>query len=162
VGDVALLRGTLLTLHLLAVIVWIGAGLYDLFVSHELKRQRGTPAEVALARLYVRYGPVIVGAVLVVAVTGVLQSSLFGWGYFQHFWLGAKQALMVLVLGCLAAVFPTFARMGRVIGALPENAAELGDEARALFARAEPYILVMRGSALVAVVLAVFRPELWR
>ena len=155
-----MLRGTLLTLHILAVVVWLGAGLYDLFLSHEIRRQRGTPAEVTLARVYVRYGPVIVAAALVVAVTGALQSSLLGWGYFQHLWLGIKQALMLVVLGCLAAVFPTFARMGRAVASLPESATELGDEARALFARAEPYILVMRTAALLAVVLAVFRPTL--
>lgn len=155
-----MLRGILLTTHILAVTVWLGAGLYDLFLSHEMKRQRGTPAEVILARIYVRYGPVIVAAALVVAVTGALQSSLLGWGYFQHFWLGLKQALMLLVLGVLGAVFPTFARMGREVAALPASATELPDEVRALFARAEPYVLVMRAAALTAVVLAVFRPVL--
>lgn len=155
-----MLRGILLTTHLLAVTVWLGAGLYDLFLSREMKRWRGTPAEVTLARVYVRYGPVIVAAALLVAVTGALQSSLLGWGYFQHFWLGLKQALMLLVLGVLGAVFPTFARLGREVGALPESATELPELVRALLARTEPYILVMRAAALIALVLAVFRPVL--
>jgi putative copper export protein len=153
------LRGTLLTIHLLAVVVWLGGGLYDLFLVRELKRQRGTPAEVTLARVYVRYGPVIVAAVVVVAVTGALQASLLGWGYFAQLWLGLKQALMGLVLVALAAVMPTFARLGRVVGSLPESATELSEEARALFSRTEPYILVMRVAGFAALVLAAFRPD---
>ena len=153
-----MLRGALVTIHLLAVIVWLGAGLYDLFLASEIKRHRGRHEEIVLARVYVRYGPVIVAAVVVVAVTGVLQSSLLGWGYFQQLWLGAKQALMLIVLGALAAVMPTFSRLGRAVGALPSDATQLSEEARSLFARTEPYILVMRTAGFAAFLLAVFRP----
>jgi hypothetical protein len=153
------LRGVLLSLHLLGVIVWLGAGLYDLFLDREIERARGTPAEVALARVYTRYGPVIVVAALFVALTGVLQASLLGWGYFRVLWLGAKQLLMLLVLGILAWLLPTFARMGRAVAAHSDGAGELSDEARALFRRVRPYVLAMRGAALLALVLAVFRPD---
>jgi hypothetical protein len=43
---------------------------------------------------------------------------------------------------------------------LAEDAPQLPDDIRSLFARAEPYILIMRGAGLVALVLAVFRPVL--
>ncbi len=152
-----MLRGTLLAIHLLAVVVWLGAGLYDSFVAREIRRQRGTRGEVTLARLYVRYGPVIVGALLLVAVTGALQASLLGWGWFTHFWLGAKQALMGIALAALAGALPIFAAMSRALRALPDDAAGLSDEARSLFRRSEPYILVMRVSALAALLLAAFR-----
>ncbi|MFI5317211.1 MAG: hypothetical protein ACHQ6T_16035 [Myxococcota bacterium] len=154
-----MLRGTLLTLHLLGVIVWLGAGLYDLFLDHEIQRARGTPAEIALARVYTRYGPVIVVAALFVALTGALQASALGWGYFRVFWLGAKQLLMLLILGILAWLLPIFARMGRAVAAHPAGASELSDEARALFRRVRPHILVIRGAALLALVLAVFKPD---
>jgi uncharacterized membrane protein len=156
-----MLRGTLLTIHLLAVALWLGGGTYDWFLAREIERSRGSHAEVALARVYVRYGPVIVAAVLLAAVTGALQASLLGWGWFSHFWLGLKQALMLVVLIALAAVMPIFARLGRAVGAVPAGAAELSDEARALFARTKPYIRVMRGCAFAALFLAVFRPESW-
>jgi hypothetical protein len=143
---------------LLGVIVWLGGGLYDSFLAWEIKRRRGTPGEVTLARVYVRWGPVIVGALLVVAVTGALQASLLGWGWFSHFWLGAKQALMLAALAALGGALPIFAGMSRALRALPDDAPELSDEARALFRRSEPFILVMRLSALAALFLAVFRP----
>jgi uncharacterized membrane protein len=153
-----MLRGTLLTLHLLGVVVWLGAGLYELFLEHEIRQARGTPTEVSLARVYARYGPVIAMATLLVAATGALQASLLGWGYFTTFWLGAKQLLMLVVLGILGALLPTFVRMGRLVAAHPEGAGQLSHEVRALFDRARPYVLVMRVAALLAVLLAVFRP----
>jgi hypothetical protein len=152
-------RSALLTLHLFGVIVWLGTGLYELFLDREIRRARGTPAEVSLARVYVRYGPVVASATLLVAITGVLQASLFGWGYFSVLWLGAKQALMLLVLAVLGCLMPTFIRMSHVVSALPEGAEQLSDEARSLFSRARPWVLVMRSAALVAVLLAVFRPS---
>jgi hypothetical protein len=51
-------------------------------------------------------------------------------------------------------------RIGRALAELEEDAPRLPDATRSLFARAEPYMLVMRGPGLVAVVLAVFRPVL--
>ncbi len=154
------MRETLLTIHLLGVVVWLGAGLYELFLQRELRLHRGTPSEVAIARVYTRYGPVIAAATVLVAVTGVLQSSLLGWGYFQYFWLGLKQGLMRLVLILVGALLPSFIRLGRVVGALLDGASELPEEGRRLFARVEPWVLVMRAAGLLAVILAVFRPVL--
>lgn len=154
-----MLRGTLLATHLLAVVVWLGGGLYDSFLAYEIARQRGTRGEATLARVYVRWGPVIVGALLLTGVTGALQATLLGWGWFTELWLGAKQALMLVALAALAGALPIFAGMARALRALPDDAAELSDEARSLFRRSKPYIRVMRASALAALLLAVFRPH---
>lgn len=51
-------------------------------------------------------------------------------------------------------------RIRRAVAELEEDAPRLPDATRSLFARAEPYILVMRGAGLIAVVLAIFRPVL--
>ena len=153
-----MLRGTLLTLHLIGVIIWLGAGLYELFLDLEMRRARGTPSEVTLARVYSRYGPVVAFGTLLVAVTGALQASLLGWGYFGVLWLGVKQALMLLVLLIMGGLLPRFLRMGRVVGAHPVGAIGLSGEARALFTGVRPYILLMRAAALLALLLAVFRP----
>jgi len=154
----AWLHGTLLSLHLLGVVVWIGAGLYDLFLDREIERARGTPAEVVLARVYVRYGPVIVAAVFVVAATGALQTWLFGFGWLGWSWLGAKQVLMGVVLAVLFGLFPSFARMSRAVSALPVGAAELSGEARQQLARVRPWLVVIRACAITALLLAAFRP----
>ena len=154
----SLLHGTLLSLHLLGVAVWIGAGLYDLFLAREIARARGTPAEVVLARVYVRYGPVIVAAVFTVAASGALQTWLFGWRWLALDWLGAKQALMAVALAVLSGLFPSFARMSRAVRALPAGAAELSAEARSELARVRPWLGVVRACALTALVLAACRP----
>jgi uncharacterized membrane protein len=152
------LRGTILTIHLLCVVVWLGAGLYELFLAHEMKRARGTAGEAVLLRIYVRYGPTVAIATLLIAASGAVQSSLFGWGYFQTLWLGAKQALMLFVLATMAFLSPTFLRLGRLTASLPRDAGEVPEEARVLLRRSEPFILAMRGAGLVALALAVFRP----
>jgi hypothetical protein len=98
-----------------------------------------------------------------VSGTEVLRGTLLPihpWGYFERLRLGLKQALMLLVLGIMGALMPTFVRIGRALAELEEDAPRLPDATRSLFARAEPYMLVMRGPGLVAVVLAVFRPVL--
>jgi putative copper export protein len=75
------MRSILLTLHILAVVVWLGAGLYDLFLIREMRRSAGDAVELALIRIRLRYGPVIAVATFVVLFTGVLMSSLLGWSY---------------------------------------------------------------------------------
>jgi hypothetical protein len=58
------LRELLLGLHALAAVVWLGAGLYDLFLVREISRAEGGSVEVALIRIHLRYGPVIAAAAL--------------------------------------------------------------------------------------------------
>ena len=61
-AECAEMRSTLLTLHLLAVVVWLGASLYDLFLLREIRRAAGGGVELALIR-----------------IPGVLMSYLVGW-----------------------------------------------------------------------------------
>ncbi|MGF2059448.1 hypothetical protein, partial [Enterococcus innesii] len=90
----------LLSIHILAVIVWLGFGLYELLVLREVRRARGTPGEAALIRLYGRYAGVVAVATLVVAAAGVAMSLTLHWGFFHVLWLGLKQAIMgAIILG---------------------------------------------------------------
>lgn len=153
-------REPLLTIHILSVIVWLGCGLYELFVARELKRARGTLLEVQLTRLYLRYAAPVPIATLLVAISGALMSIYINWGFFQHFWLGTKQAIMLVVLMIFASVTPSFLRLQSLMKALPVDASRLPEPAARTFDRLEPWLIVMRVLGACAVVLAVFKPGL--
>lgn len=151
-------REPLLTIHVLSVIVWLGCGLYELFLARDLKRARGTPLELHLMRLYLRYSAPVPIATLLVAATGVLMAVFVGWGFFQHLWLGTKQAIMLIVLAIFASVVPPFLRLKAQVEALPPDAVQLPADAARIFDRLEPWLVVMRVLGATAVVLAVFKP----
>ena len=150
-------REPLLTIHILSVIVWLGCGLYEIFVASELKRVRGTKYEIDLARFYLKYSAPVPIATILVAITGATMAIVLEYGFFQVFWLGVKQGLMVVVLIIFAAVIPPFVRLGKVINETPEGAEQLPEEAGEIFDKVEPWVLAMRVLGAVAVVFAVFK-----
>lgn len=154
-----MLRNVLLSVHLVAVIAWLGVGLYELFLYREIRRARGTPLEVSLIQIYGRYSSVVALATLVVAAAGLLMSLLLGWGFFQQLWLGLKQAIMLLVLLDMALLVPTFRRAYAEIALLStgEGIAAL-ERCRTTLENVHRHVLPMRLGALVAVLLAVWRP----
>jgi hypothetical protein len=153
------LRNTLLTIHLLGVIVWLGGGAYELWVARQAKRYRGSPVELPLLRMVASTGPVIAVAMVAVAVTGVLMSWLLEWGFFTVFWLGAVQAIMAVALGIMFSILRPYYRAGELMRALPPGPGQATDEIRAILARLDPWILAMRVGALVAFALAIWKPS---
>lgn len=79
-----MLRSSLLSVHLLCVIVWLGCGLYELFLSRDIRGETGTAAEFHRFETWFRYQEVIPVATVLVAVSGVLMSSTLDWGYFSN------------------------------------------------------------------------------
>ncbi len=157
-GGTMVLRNLLLTVHILGLIVWLGFGAYELLLSREIRRSRGTPLEAELIRIYGRYAAFVAVATLVVAATGALMSVLIGWGFFTSIWLGAKQAIMLLVLAVMVCMVPTFVATAKATAALDRSGGSVPEHARQLLAKVERYVVPMRIGALVAVVLAVWRP----
>ena len=151
------LREPLLTIHILSAIVWLGCGLYEIFVAWELKRVRGTKYEVDLARFYLKWSAPVPIATIFVAVTGATMAVVLEYGFFQVFWLGVKQALMLVVLIIFAAVTPPFVRLGRLIKEKPEGADSLPSEVGTILDKVEPWVFAMRGLGAIAVVFAVFK-----
>jgi hypothetical protein len=158
-GASSVLRNSLLTIHVLSVIVWLGCGLYELFLARELKKARGSPGEVRLARIYLKYAAPVPVATLLVAGTGAWMAVALHFGFFQVLWLGIKQGLMVVVLVIFASILPPFLKFQAAMNALPENASELPREVAARFQAIEPWLLVMRVLGAIAVVLAIWRPS---
>ena len=153
-----MLRNSLLTIHILSVIVWLGCGLYELFVARELKRSHGTPQEVDLARLYLKYAAPVPIATILVVITGVWMAIALDYGFFQTVWLGTKQGLMLFVLIVFASVLPPFLKLQKAVESLPPGASSLSAEAYRLFSGLEPWLIAMRVAGTIAVVLAVWRP----
>lgn len=153
-----MLRDSFLTLHVLAVIAWLGCGLYELFLSHEIRKARGTDLEIPLIQIYGRYAVVVPVATIVVAVMGVLMSIYSGWGFFQQLWLGTKQAIMLAIILDMHWMTPVFKRAYREINALSDNTGPELERYRATLVQIDRHVIPMRLGGLIAVVLAVWRP----
>jgi hypothetical protein len=151
-------RTILLSIHLVAVIVWLGAGLHDLFLTREIRRARGLPQEIPLLKLYGRHAGLAPAAVLVVAAAGLAMSLFLGWGFFTMLWLGIKQAIMASIVVGMALLTPQFAQAAVSIAALADGDSTGLEEIRGVVARIERYSNLMRLGGLLAVVLAVWRP----
>jgi len=154
-----MLRSALLTVHLLAVILWLGGGAYELYVARQARRYRGTPVELPLLRMVASTGPVIAVAMVLVAVTGVVMSWLLDWGFFRVFWLGAVQAIMGVALVIMFSILRPYYRAGELMRALPPGPGEATEEIRAILARLDPWIVAMRVGALAAALLAIWKPS---
>ncbi len=156
-----MLRDGLLTLHILAVIVWMGCGVYERFLQIEVGRVRGTPGEVPLLKVYARYAWVVVFATVMTAFIGALMSGLLGWGFFNpaHPWLFIKQGIMLAILLDIVYLSPRLIRNTRDIMALTGENDERLPVVRQALAGIEWHVVPMRIGATVAVILAVFRPQ---
>ena len=155
-----MVRSLLLSVHILSVIVWLGCGLYELFLARELRKARGSPVELEFARTYLRYSASVPIATILVALSGVAMAIVLEWGFFQQFWLGTKQALMLIVLVIFASIVPPFMRFKNSVEALPENVEWLPSELAKQFDRIEPWLVIMRILGTAAVLLAVAKPGL--
>lgn len=153
-----MVRSILLSIHLLAVVVWIGFGLYELLLIREIRHARGLPEEIPLIRIYGRYAGIVAIATLVVAAAGVAMSALLGWGFFAVLWLGIKQAIMAAIVIAMIALIPLFRQTYAAIASIsgPDSAELLN--ARALINRVERYVVLMRLGGVVAILLAIWRP----
>ena len=153
-----MLRDLLLTFHILGVIAWLGFGIYELFLTHEIRKAKNTPLEVPLLRIYGRYAGLVALATFVVAIAGGFMASLLGWGYFKHLWLGIKQIIMLAILLDIAYMIPTFMRTAKAINELPDSGGPSLDLVRSLLEKVERHVIPMRVGAFIAVLLAVWRP----
>jgi hypothetical protein len=153
-------RSILLSIHLLAVIVWLGGGFYELWLGRVLLRSRGSTAEAALIRAIYQSDLVVFGATVVAFAAGVIMSIVLDWGFFTHFWLGVKQSIALVIVPMVAVILPKALQMGRQIDALPPGDGPIPPTLRASYAGLEPWFAAMRLLGVVAVLLAVFRPVL--
>ena len=160
-----MLRNLLLTIHVWAIAVWIGAGFLELYLGRRfLKTETGPPETrreaATLLRMTYRSDLGVFAATLIAFAAGLALTFAFGWGFLTGpLWLTAKQAIMIIVLGVVVMIFPRAIRLAAVISALPPGAGEVPPLGYALYRSLEPWYLAMRALALAAVALAIFRFE---
>jgi hypothetical protein len=155
-----ILRNTLLSIHVLAVIVWLGFGFYELLLTHEIRRARDSIEEIPLIRIYGRYAGIVAIATLVTAAAGAAMSVWLGWGFFSVLWLGIKQGIMAAIILGMALLTPLFLKTFAAIAALSEKNPATVQTARQLMAQVERYVVLMRIGGIIAVVLAVWKPTI--
>ena len=152
-------REILLTIHLLAIIVWIGFGMCELWLGRLFLRSQDADSEAPLIRFIYQCDLAVFIATLVAFAAGTAMSLLLGWGFFNSPWLGLKQGIMFAILAAVASILPAALRLGALIRELPPGPGPATVEIRAIYRRLEPWYLVMRLAAVAAVVLAVWRPD---
>ncbi len=155
-----ILRNVLLSIHILAVVVWLGCGLYELLLTREIRRAFGSPEEIPLIRIYGRYAGIVAIATLITAAAGVLMTLMLGWGFFSVLWLGIKQAIMAAIILAMIFLTPLFLKTYATIGAVEDSDSPSLQVARELIWRVERYVVLMRLGGVVSVLLAVWRPTI--
>jgi hypothetical protein len=151
-------RDILLSVHLLAITCWIGGGFAELWLGRQFLSQSNLPSGAPLIRAVYRLDLFVFAATLVAFATGVALSVLLDWGFFNQFWLGFKQAIMLAVLATVGVILRPALRMGALIDSLPAGPGPASADIVDAYRRLEPSYLAMRAAAVVAVVLAVTRP----
>jgi hypothetical protein len=89
-------------------VVWLGCGLYELFLVREIRRARSSAEEIPLLRIYGRYAGIVAIATLATAGAGVFMSIMLGWGFFTVLWLGIKQGIMAAIILAMLVLAPLF------------------------------------------------------
>ena len=155
-----ILRNTLLSIHILAVIVWLGFGFYELLLTREIRKARGSAEEIPLIRIYGRYAGIVAIATLITALAGAAMTMVHRWGFFSVFWLGVKQGIMSAIILGMILLTPLFAELYKSIAAVDSDAPASINETREIMDRVEQYVLLMRVGGVIAVLLAVWKPPL--
>lgn len=160
-----MLRDALLTLHIASVAIWLGGAGYEILVVRRMRQARGTMIERDLIDIYMAYGPILGVATIVTALSGVLLSLSSDFGFFQHTWLGLKQAAMVGILIALGLALPPLVRIHKNLRAEDDGSHGTQDTLETLegfrnaMDRAEPVFQSVRLVAIVSLFLAVWKPH---
>ncbi len=153
-----MIRNTLLSIHILAIITWIGVGFFQLYLGRRFLAAKGTVLEAPLIRIVYGSDLVVFGSTIVAFATGIALAIHESYGFFTVFWLGTKQAIMLLVIVIIALIFPMAMKLNAAINALPQGPGPATEDIRALYRKLEPWYWSMRVLAVIAVLLAVWRP----
>ncbi len=150
-------REILLTIHILAVVVWLGFGFFELWLGRIVLSDPQSSTGAPLIRIIYQSDVVVFIATLIVFGSGLLQTALFGWGWFATLWLGAKQAIMITVLVSVALILRRALGLGTLIEAMPPGPGPASEEVITAYRQLEPWYWFMRILGLVGLVSAVWK-----
>lgn len=99
-----LLYASLLVIHILSAVVWLGMAVTDFILRKEIKNNAGSPTEFTLISLWLRITNLSASIGLAgIVLTGILLSIQLGYGFFQfasgaNHWLYTKQFIIVIII----------------------------------------------------------------
>jgi ABC-type phosphate/phosphonate transport system permease subunit len=149
----------ILAVHLIAAIVWIGFGFYELWLGRFFLANWSTPLGAPLARFIHKSDLAALIATMVVFLTGLAFAAMNFEDIFRQLWLILKLALITAVLGLVAFTAHPALELGRMINALPKGPQPVTQEIRDAYKRIEPWNLAMRAIAVAAVLVSVWQPK---
>lgn len=146
-----------LAAHVLAAIVWIGFGFYELWLGRFFLANWDNPLGAPLARFIHRSDLAALVATMVVFLTGLAMALSHVDRLTHELWLMLKLGLTTAVLGVVSFSVQPSLDLGRQINALPPGPGPVTEEIRRAYSRIEPWNLVMRTLAVLAVLASIFR-----
>lgn len=153
-----MIRNSLLSIHILAIVAWIGVGFFQLYLGRRFLGARGSVLEAPLIRIVYDSDMVVFGATITAFATGIALAMYEHYGFFAVLWLGIKQAIMLAVVAIVALIFQRQMKLNAAINALPPGPGPATEDIRVLYRKLEPWYWSMRILAVIAVLLAVWRP----
>jgi hypothetical protein len=143
--------------HVLAAIVWIGFGFYELWLGRFFLSNWDNPLGAPLARFIQRSDLVALIATTVVFLSGLVMGVSHLDRLTHELWIMAKLGLTTAVLGVISFLVQPSLDLGRHINALPAGPGPVTQEIHDAYLRIEPWNLVMRSLAVLAVLASTFR-----
>jgi uncharacterized membrane protein len=149
----------ILAVHVLAAIVWIGFGFYELWLGRFFLETWNSSAAAPLVRFIHRSDLAAIIATMAVFLTGLGLAVLDFDRVTHELWLMLKLGIMTAVMGIVAFQLHATLDLGRRIDALPRGAGPVTEDIRDAYRHVEPWNLAMRLLAALAVLLSVFHPR---
>jgi hypothetical protein len=152
-----MLNDFILAAHVLAAIVWIGFGFYELWLGRFFLANWDNPLGAPLARFIHRsdLAALIATMVVFLAGFGLVVSHLDR--LTHEVWLMLKLGLTTTVLGVVSFSVQPSLDLGRQINALPAGPGPVTEDIFHAYRKIEPWNFVMRSLAVLAVLASIFR-----
>jgi hypothetical protein len=151
------LNDFILAAHVLAAIVWIGFGFYELWMGRFFLANWDNALGAPLARFIHKSDLAALIATMVVFLGGLALAVSHLDRLTHELWLMLKLGLMTAILGVVSFSVQPSLDLGRMINALPAGPGPVTTAIYHAYRRIEPWNLVMRALAALAVLASIFR-----
>lgn len=146
-----------LAVHVLAAIVWIGFGFYELWLGRFFIANWDNSMGAPLARFIHKSDLAALIATMLVFLAGAVLIALNFDKLTRELWMLIKLALTTAVLGVVSFTVRPSLDLGHLINALPAGPGPVTLEIYEAYRRIEPWNLLMRTLAVAAVLVSIFR-----
>jgi uncharacterized membrane protein len=149
----------LITVHIITAMLWLGGAIVETFYFiPKFKKVNNGITEAHFIRIWASSAPYYGPVVLLLLISGITLSIYGGWGFFESFWLGTKQGIMIVILLILAVLgAPNMAKTQKMAQELIDKNEPLNDDLRKQYKKTRIYFDIIHAGVLINVILAVLR-----